>query len=228
MISPRIKVYLTDVTPLYDDKAFMKLYDTVSPRRREKTDLFRFRKDKCLSLGAEYLFMQACEDFGIEYKNASISYGDKSKPYFTDIPVYYNLSHSGSRAMCIMSDLPVGCDVEQVKEADTRIADRFFSPVEYSLISDQPSPYEKNEMFYRLWTLKESYIKCIGTGLSLPLDSFSVVFRENGIDIEQESGDGSFVLFEHDMKDGYRYAWCVRNDKEGDDACGFELCWKKL
>ncbi|WP_257149478.1 4'-phosphopantetheinyl transferase family protein [Bacillus cereus] len=33
---------------------------------------------------------------------------------------------------------------------------------------------EKNDYFYDLWTLKESYIKAIGTGLSTPFNSFTI------------------------------------------------------
>lgn len=228
MITPRVKAYLTDVTPLFDDAAFGRLYEKVSDRRREKTDRFRYKKDRCLSLGAEFLFMTACQDFGIDYKNASVSLSERSKPFFTDIPVFFNLSHSGTRAMCVMSDMPVGCDVEKIKDADIRIADRFFSPAERSLLENRSSPADISEMFYRLWTLKESYIKCIGMGLSLPLGSFSVTFGDEGIGIEQDGTSGCFRLFEHCPDNGYRYAWCIKNDTKGDAALDTGIYWKDI
>ncbi len=70
----------------------------------------------------------------------------------------------------------IGVDVEQVRpiEDAERIAAAFFHPVEYEGLMRTPEPV-RLEMFFSLWTKKEAYIKALGTGLSLPLESFSVV-----------------------------------------------------
>ncbi|WP_082867275.1 4'-phosphopantetheinyl transferase superfamily protein [Paenibacillus macquariensis] len=43
---------------------------------------------------------------------------------------------------------------------------------------------DKLDYFYDLWTLKESYVKNIGHGLSIPLDLISFLFNENNIRYE--------------------------------------------
>ncbi|WP_191089407.1 4'-phosphopantetheinyl transferase family protein [Paenibacillus spiritus] len=87
--------------------------------------------------------------------------------------VHFNLSHSGDWVVCAVAAAPVGVDVEELREAPLEIAERFFHNKERRLLN-AASPEERGELFYRLWTLKESYIKAVGLGLSLALDSFSV------------------------------------------------------
>lgn len=54
------------------------------------------------------------------------------------------------------------------------MARRFFSREEYLAVKAAESPSECIRTFYRCWTLKESYMKATGLGLSLAPDSFSV------------------------------------------------------
>src|SRR5439155_12126764 len=68
----------------------------------------------------------------------------------------------------------VGVDTEHLERdrAPLDIADRYFSAAEASELQASP-PEQRAERFFYYWTLKESYIKAIGTGLSTPLDRFS-------------------------------------------------------
>jgi 4'-phosphopantetheinyl transferase len=67
----------------------------------------------------------------------------------------------------------VGVDVEATDGpgSTTEIAEHFFAPPEIAelrLISAR----QRRERFFQYWTLKESYIKARGAGLTLPLDQF--------------------------------------------------------
>jgi len=66
---------------------------------------------------------------------------------------------------------PVGIDVEYMRAYDSGIAERFFHPGEYARAC-RFAEERRKERFYDLWTIKESYIKALGKGLSLALDSF--------------------------------------------------------
>jgi 4'-phosphopantetheinyl transferase len=46
-----------------------------------------------------------------------------------------------------------------------KLAQRFFSPHEYSVICSLPAE-QKQEAFFRGWTCKEAYLKAIGEGLA--------------------------------------------------------------
>ena len=79
--------------------------------------------------------------------------------------------------MCVMGDVPVGCDIERIRKVNPGIEKRFFSGKDNELLYDakQKGEQEYRNRFYTLWTLKESYIKCIGLGLKCPMNSFSFV-----------------------------------------------------
>lgn len=104
---------------------------------------------------------------------ARISKTVLGKPYLTDYPgVQFNLSHSGPWGACALSEAPVGVDVELVRPLRQNVAGRFYTPSEQSFLARQPDP---DQAFFRLWTRKESFIKALGKGLTLPLNRFSVL-----------------------------------------------------
>ena len=54
----------------------------------------------------------------------------------------------------------MGCDIQQIKQPDLKLARRYFSSGEVKLLESAP------ELFYRLWVLKESLGKALGCGLN--------------------------------------------------------------
>lgn len=111
-------------------------------------------------------------------KNADLNFcaNEYGKPFLANMPnIKYNISHAGHYVACVISEgLSVGIDVEEIKPNDMKIAKRFFAKDEADYLLNQPANLH-TKIFYQLWTMKESYIKMIGKGLSIPLDSFSVL-----------------------------------------------------
>lgn len=106
------------------------------------------------------------------------SYGKPSLIHHSD--VQFNVSHSGDWIALISGGTDeLGVDVEKIAPIDMQIAERFFSPTESQFLAAEPDD-RRLETFYRLWTLKESYIKAVGMGLSMPLDSFAILPDEGG------------------------------------------------
>jgi 4'-phosphopantetheinyl transferase len=101
--------------------------------------------------------------------------GEHGRPELLDAPVRFNLSHTrGWAVLAVSGGADVGVDVEEVR-ADREliaVADRFFSPSETAELRALLAPRQPDR-FFDYWTLKESYIKARGLGLSLPLDQFS-------------------------------------------------------
>lgn len=88
----------------------------------------------------------------------------------------YNISHAGDWVtLAISSSEKVGVDIEEITTADLEIAKRFFAEEEYVSITSRLEDLDQLLHFYEVWTAKESYIKAVGKGLSIPLDSFSTV-----------------------------------------------------
>ena len=210
-----IKTYVANVEELNNTALFDRLYALVPEHRQKKIDRMRFEKDKRLSLGAFALLQKGLRDWGICDREPALSYGENGKPFLRDYPsVFFNLSHSGERVMCAIGDCEVGCDVEKIKDTDFKIAKRFFHEEEYEQILRPGSVRERQELFFRFWTLKESFLKVTGQGMSFTLDSFCIDIRENGISVKQYNGtDGDYFFREYDLKDGYCYACCAAAPK---------------
>ena len=208
--SGRVLVLSCDVSVLDDDVVFDRLFASASPARREKTQALRFRPDKNLSLGAEYLLAEACREFGLDLASLTAQAGPGEKPGFPGSGVSYNLSHSGTRAICVMSAYECGCDIEQIDKADLRVASRYFAPEECAQLDSCRSEEEKRELFYRLWTLKESYMKCTGLGFRLALGAFAVSAEKGAPRLLRGADEAEYSFFEPEPPAGYRCSVCVR------------------
>ena len=206
MQKPLIKSYLFDISSL-DEESFNKLLLGVKKYRREKIDKLSLKSSKYLSLAVELLIKKACEDFGIDYLNEEIVIGEYGKPYFKNSKYFFNTSHSGKYALCVISDVEVGCDIEEVKEYKQRVAERLFTEKENNYLKLSS---DKDDLFYRFWTLKESYIKCIGKGFGISLSSFEMDNKGDNLVIK-DNDEFSFIEQSHDS---YRISICLKTKEK--------------
>ena len=201
----KTKIYLASAKDLEDKALFQKLYHTVSDIRQNKIDSLLLEKDKRLSLAAELLLKKALSDCGID--SFELEYGENGKPYIKDHnDIFFNLSHSNEMVMCAVSSDEVGCDTEKIKDIDLKIAKRFFSESEYNLIIGNE---KKNDMFFRIWTLKESFMKATGLGMKLPMNSFTISIENSSVSVSHNLNNKSYFFKEFDLKNGYKYAVCT-------------------
>jgi 4'-phosphopantetheinyl transferase len=106
-------------------------------------------------------------------------YNTYGKPFLENSSIFFNLSHSEDCGVLAVSrEKMLGIDIEYVKSREdfSELAKRFFAPQEVEQLEVSPAA-EKLLAFYRLWTLKEAFIKALGQGLSLPLESFAIDFK---------------------------------------------------
>jgi 4'-phosphopantetheinyl transferase len=104
------------------------------------------------------------------------------KPYlappFSASGLTFNASNSGVFALyAIALRRQLGVDIERVRHIPDAIsiARGYFAPTEWQVLQRCPSS-QRDTAFFRCWTAKEAYVKALGLGLSLPLDSFAVEF----------------------------------------------------
>ena len=96
----------------------------------------------------------------------------QGKPWFPEAPERaFNLSHSGTLALCALSSQPVGVDIQVVKPHRPGLPTRVCSAEELAWLQEQPDLWTA---FALLWTLKEARVKYSGTGLTLPIHGISV------------------------------------------------------
>ena len=102
-------------------------------------------------------------------------FGEHGKPFLPAGPSF-NQSHSEERIMIgVATEGRLGVDIEEIREVRymMAIADKNFGADEAARMHAAPHR-ERQELFFRLWTRKEAFLKAVGVGLTHPLRTFSV------------------------------------------------------
>lgn len=165
-----IRTWVASIFPLYDDNFYRLCYGQVPAFRREKADRMRGKQVRAQSIGVWILYEQMKKAYGIEADTA------------------YNLSHSGDYVLCSVSTeqkVKVGCDIEEMKEPNLKIAKRFFCKTEYEQIAGEDHEALQQEFFYRYWVLKESFAKATREGLALGMDTFEIALGSPSVLVRQ-------------------------------------------
>ena len=133
---------------------------------------------------------------------------EHGKPYLCmDVPLFFNISHSGAFVVCAFSDTEVGVDIERIGKERPAVAERFFHPEEAACLS-AASGRKRAELFFRYWSAKESVLKYTGTGLSGSLNSFCVRWEGGNAGIYKESGRLSLFVSECGIDENYKCFVC--------------------
>ncbi len=148
--------------------------NAVSEERRMKADRFRFIDDAKRSIFSELLLQYILYQVAGQLVEMDIVYNEFGKPFLNHMNGFsYNLSHSGKWVVIAFGTSEVGVDIEKILIGKEDIADVYFTEQEKRIINAVAGK-ERTKRFTQIWTLKESYIKYLGTGLSISLNSFSV------------------------------------------------------
>lgn len=142
----------------------------VSPQRAAYAQHYRQELDQRLSLAVYLLLMKGLEkEYGIT-ELPDLLFGPQGKPTLKGHPdIHFNLSHCSRAALCVISDQPVGCDVECVPdELDMDLCHYCFNDEEIASIVGSNHP---TQTFTSLWTRKEAFLKFTGEGLTHNLPS---------------------------------------------------------
>ena len=167
-------VYLIFLQEL-SEADFQEMYALCSRERREKINKITSVTKQRQSISAGYLIYILKKKFGIEEEVVVLPEG---KPVFRgNGDVNFNISHSGGYVVLAFGNAPLGVDIECVKQANLKLAKRFFTKEEYTYLLEQKED-EQKDAFCRIWTGKEAVVKAEGSGLLQPLDSFSVLGNE--------------------------------------------------
>ena len=139
----------------------------MTEQRRTKVMKFKHEQGRKLSASAYMLLCKALrEEYGIN-EAPLFEYSEHGKPSIVGHPeIFFNLSHCRSVAACVVASSPVGVDVEDVREFKESLARYVLNDEEYAMISSSPQP---DREFIRLWTMKESYLKLTGEGITRDL-----------------------------------------------------------
>jgi len=206
-----IKVFVihleeAEYTPEFMDVLLQFLPEAGRERVRDRLN----STSKLQTVAGELLARYSVGQFlGKADQEINLVFGDKGKPRINNLQnVHYNISHSGHYVVCAVAPNEIGIDVERVRKVSLRIAERFFSEPE---INDLMTRNDEDRMHYfiTLWTIKESYLKAIGRGLTQHLNSFTICKNGDSYLLTGNQEAEGFGIETHQLSTDYMMAVCA-------------------
>lgn len=212
-----MEIYIAEIGVLKSEDIFLSMQEKIPKERRESIEKCRRMEDKCRSLGAGLLLEYGLNRLGCsllsetELEYVVLETGENGKPYLKDRgDICFNLSHSGDYVAAVFDRTPVGIDIEEIKNDGRKVAKRFFREEEQRYLEEERWQNCREQKFTELWTRKESYIKAVGGGMKIPLDSFSVLEdMAEGNEGEKNGEREAFFFRTYTLQEGYCLSVCA-------------------
>lgn len=209
-----MEIYAMKISDI-SEKRLNKLNSLIDLEKKYKIEKFINKKDRIRTLMGEIIIRTVIiERLNIDNTYIKFSKNKYGKPCLSEWQNFnFNISHSGDCVVCAIDNKSIGIDVEEIRQFENykKIAKNFFASNELDYIFKQDLK-SNIERFYEIWTLKESYIKCCGLGLSIPLNSFTIeVHKNKGINVIRENKHTGYNLKLFDIDWGYKVAICSLN-----------------
>ena len=192
-----LEIYYTNIREASWEWDMSPLSDYKKERLSQIKNIRKWKQ----SAATERLLIAALQDHDPQLElPLRFALGVNGKPLLKTKNLHCSFSHSGEWAACAVSDREIGLDIQTDTAGKTEIARRFFTEEEKQWLYNSPRP---DWDFTRLWSVKESYVKATGAGLSCPLNTFSVKIGDR-IHIAEKPQTGF---------------WCAHTE-----GCHFSLC----
>lgn len=177
---------------LLSERVFKNAITLVSEQRADKINNYKNAKSRVESLGATLALEKLLEACDIS-KPFSYCYSQNGKPsLLNENGPYISLTHSDLYSAAVVSNVPVGIDIEKVKDYNQKIVDRFFTQ-EDKLRIQLTDETHKNEIFFKMWTFKEAIAKALDIPVANILDKISY---------GQNEYEGRYFKCDHAFMDG--------------------------
>ncbi len=153
-------IYLNDDIANFNFEAALPL---LSAQRREQALKFKFALGRQTSAAVYLLLLEGLrKEYGIT-EPPVFEYAEHGKPSIVGHPeIHFNMSHCREAALCVLSDRPVGVDIESIREYQESLVRYTMNEAEVRQIEQAERP---DVEFIKLWTRKEAVLKLSGTGI---------------------------------------------------------------
>lgn len=146
-------------------------------------------------------------DFALkrEYDIEKYTLGKRSmgKPFLNEYSdIFINLSHCKGLAVCAVGENALGIDCEGIRKLKSGVVRRVCTEQEALEIENAT---DHDLCFTRLWTLKESFVKAVGRGISYPMKKAAFSLSENKIYTNVTGAD----FFQWIIADRYVISLCT-------------------
>lgn len=194
----QVHIWLLDPANITDPALLDRYHALLTPEEHAKWRRYRFDKDKHQHLVTRALIRDTLSRYETRVAPSDWQFelNPHGKPAIANAlarPLFFNLSHTQNlAALAVSRSSAVGVDVERIKQVEQvrGLAERCFveREIQYVFEGDKAALMWR---FFKLWTLKEAYLKARGCGLSLSLQSvaFAPKAQPLTVDFDQSHDD---------------------------------------
>ena len=176
---------LCTVTHGDENNVILRLYAAPIPENLPRGESHRYAH----FTGLELLSAALAKDW--ELSHCRMIREESGKPKLLHPRLFVNISHCRGLAVCGISYMPIGVDVESPRIIKERMLPRICAEKEADFLQKSAHPQKD---FSRLWTLKEAYGKCTGDGIRLPLSTIAFGCSGDTIDfLHENASDYDFL-----------------------------------
>ncbi len=186
-----LKYITVDIKDL-DDEVLKHSFSCMSSERKAKVLRIKNTDQKKCTLAGEWLVRKMLSDVTGDTPESFVIFADeKGKLHSKTTPeLFFNISHSHNTVTAVVSDETVGIDIEKIRPVSLKLAKRVCSASELIYVFgrdtvdfDAECAHDVLVRFFEIWTIKEAYFKCIGTGITdfLAVDALNGEFKKTKI-----------------------------------------------
>ena len=161
----------------FTDEEYKKSFLNLSDIKKEKVKRFNNDNSKKCTIAGEMLARKLlARATGRPKEFFEIVYNENGKPFCANVSgIYFNISHSATKVAAVVCKQEIGIDIEIIRPVNLKLAKRICTYDELVYIfgkkpSESDFETEKDaeciRRFLEVWTLKEAYLKCVGTGIT--------------------------------------------------------------
>jgi 4'-phosphopantetheinyl transferase len=179
-----VKVYLCDTAKWTDGDA-ARLFCALPAGRRAYAERYKDPTDRISSAVGFLLVARALREKDPGYTPADWAIGEHGKPYLPGSDLHFSLSHADGLSAAVLSDRPIGLDVERIRPLRRALLPRFCTPEEIGLCERDP------DLAVQFWTKREARAKENGRGIGQKL---TVLPTDGVTSLRIDLGERSFWL----------------------------------
>lgn len=178
------RTYLFEQEELVPDNFIKKVLPLLPEERRKKALRYRNCIDRNNNV-LTYLMLKIALKECYQITDFTIQYGRYGKPFLKEFPnVFFSISHCKCGCVVVVADELIGVDIQNIVPFSWDVAERVCCSKEIDILKQST---QREREFIRMWTMKESFLKMTGEGISgnlksintLEMDWIEVEEREN-------------------------------------------------
>lgn len=185
--------------------------------------------------GRKLLSFALRNEYSIEFTEEMLRYGEHGKPMLKGGFPHFNISHCKGMVVCALADCPIGVDIEPRRRITEPLLRKVCTEEELFYVkggsnSKELAFWEEKHLngtnvflsnksaaeseilnFLKIWTLKESFLKMIGKGITIDMKEVQFEVEKEG---EIQCNQGGFYKQEI-LREGYILSLCTEKPIKG-------------